>query len=114
MACIALTRCLRSRCRIAFTTQVLEFSFCTVEGAFKIPIFSTVVTVLQLILAAVMCISVVVQFSRESLHMYKATGRWRLGCYMNLFVREGVIYFLLYVHTSWHLSSRPQPDGDFL
>ena len=29
--------------------------------------------------------------------MYKATKQWRLDEFVNLFVMEGVLYFLLYV-----------------
>ena len=32
--------------------------------------------------------------------MYKIARRWQLGRYMNLFAREGMLYFLAYVHIS--------------
>ena len=29
--------------------------------------------------------------------MYKATKQWQPNCYMQLFVKEGTLYFLVYV-----------------
>lgn len=50
--------------------------------------------------------------------MYKATKQWHLNEFVNLFVMEGVLYFLLYVFVP--IASSPSPlfyqarsNGDF-
>ena len=51
-------------------------------------------------LGALMCLLVVIQFIREALQMHKVTKRFCLNRYMNLLVREGMIYYLVYVQVS--------------
>jgi hypothetical protein len=36
--------------------------------------------------------------------MYKATKQWQLNRFINLFVMEGVLYFILYVFILYHLA----------
>lgn len=76
--------------------HVYEFSFCVAQPS---PfILAEVIDISQFTLGGVTCLLVVFQFIRESLQMYKATKRFQLNRYMNLLVREGVIYYLAYAH----------------
>lgn len=45
-----------------------------------------------------MCLLVGVQSIRQSLQIYRATKRFELGRYVSLLAREGLFYFLAYVH----------------
>ncbi|KAH0831315.1 hypothetical protein J3R83DRAFT_13961 [Lanmaoa asiatica] len=51
----------------------------------------------RLILAALMFILAVARFCTESFQTYKATRQWQVNKYLNLLVKEGVLYFLSYV-----------------
>ena len=64
------------------------------------PIWLEVIDTVQITLGGSTCIFVVTQFVRESHQMYKATKQFQLNHYMNLLVREGMIYFFAYVHIS--------------
>ena len=87
---------------IAYTAQVLDFSFCVQQNTS--PIWSLLVNSAQITLGALICLLVVIQFIKEALQMYNATKHFHLNRYMNLLVREGMIYFLAYVHISFHFS----------
>ncbi|KAH0835016.1 hypothetical protein J3R83DRAFT_10741 [Lanmaoa asiatica] len=50
--------------------------------------------VAQIAFGALMCLLVVIQFTKEALQMYKGGQGFRLNRYMVLLVREGIIYFL--------------------
>ena len=52
---------------------------------------------LQFALASALCLLVAVRFLWNSYQMYKVTKQWEPGPYMNLFAREGALYFLAYV-----------------
>ena len=83
----------------AATVQVLRFSFCT-QLETTLPISSDTIDFVQISLGALMCLLVVIQCAREALQMYKARRNFRMNRYMNLLVREGMIYFLAYVNIS--------------
>ena len=73
-------------------------SFCVVQN--PSPTWPEIIDTVQIIIGALMCLLVVIQFIRVALQMYKATGHFHLNRYMNLLVKEGMIYFLAYVHVS--------------
>ena len=77
---------------------LLDFSFCV--GQTSSPIWTLVVDSIGIALGALMCLLVVIRFIREALQTYKATKHFRLNRYMNLLVRESMIYFLVYVYVS--------------
>ncbi|KAI9567798.1 hypothetical protein HD554DRAFT_2263343 [Boletus coccyginus] len=54
----------------------------------------SVSTTLQIIEGAALLSLVIFHFVRELLQMYRATKRWQLDRYMNLFVKQGFLYFL--------------------
>lgn len=80
---------------MAVVAQMFGFSFCMVQS--DTLIWSNVVDIIQITLGAVMCLLIAAQFIRESLQMYKATKQFQPNRYLNLLVREGMIYFLTYV-----------------
>ena len=84
--------------RIVVTAQVLDFSFCVAESGPAI--WAVINDSLQFTLAAVMCLLVTTQFVRQSFQLHKVAKRWQLNGYVNLFAREGMLYFLAYVHIS--------------
>ncbi|KAF8120021.1 hypothetical protein EV363DRAFT_1439617 [Boletus edulis] len=75
------------------TSQVLDFSFCATDYLAS-PVLANVVDSVPIPLAVTMCLLVTAQFIRQSLQMYKATKQSQLSRYMNLFVKEGMLYFL--------------------
>ena len=99
--------------------RVPDLSFCVVQFS---SIGNSVIVILlvgsaELALGALMCLLVVVQFIRELLQIYKATKRFRPNHYTILLVREGMIYFLAYVHVSSFLPyplSSDQTKGELL
>ena len=64
------------------------------------PIWPEAVLAVQITLGALMCLLVAIQFVRQSLQMYRVTKRFELNRYMSLLTREGMFYFLAYVHVS--------------
>ena len=91
----------------ATIVQILDLSFCQLGF---VPLgWNKASGITQLIHAAVMCALVIVRFTWQSLRMYKATKQWQLNQFINLFVMEGVLYFILYVFISSHLASLLPP-----
>lgn len=84
---------------------MFNFSLCVLQPGS--PALTEAIDGLQMALGALMCLLVVTRFIRESLQMYKLTKSFQPSRYMNLFVREGVFYFLAYVHV--RVSSLPSP-----
>ena len=77
------------------------FSFCALQ---YIPRFwPDIVDALQITLGAGMCLLVTFQFIKQSVQMYMVTKQFQLGRYMNLLVREGLVYFVAYVHVPFFL-----------
>ena len=64
------------------------------------PIWPNIIDAVQIILGVFMGLLVIIRFIKESVQMYRATKRFQLNQYMNLLVREGMIYFLAYVYLS--------------
>jgi len=82
----------------AATIQILDFSYCVV--GFTPVIWTQVAAILQITHGTVMCMLAFVQFVRQSLQMYRVTKQWQLDRYMNLLVRQGILYFLVIFVTS--------------
>ena len=62
-------------------------------------IWGEVIAILQITHGAAACFLAIVKFARESLEMHCATSprRWQLNRYMNLLLKQGILYFLVYV-----------------
>ena len=82
-------------CLAVSITQLIYIAVCNVVPT--IQRWTIAPTVVKLAPSTVMCILVAAQFVRDSLQMYQATRTWQLNRYMNLLVRDGFLYFLVYV-----------------
>ena len=79
----------------AATIQILDFSICVVDPTSLI--WAEVYSILQITHGAAMFILVIVSFVRESLQMYRMTRQWQCNQYVSLLVKQGILYFLVYV-----------------
>ena len=70
------------------------------------------ITALRIILSFMLLILAVFSTLRESVAMHKATKQWQPNHYMQLFVKDGILYFLAYVSPffQFHSFSLP-PDS---
>ena len=73
----------------------LSYSYCVVES--NSSIWTQLATVLQIMHGAAVCMLALLQFVKQSIQMYRVTKQWQLNRYMSLLVREGILYFLVYV-----------------
>ena len=73
---------------------MLNYSLCDLPANVGIELVDAV----QITLAAFMCLLVAARFVRESVQMYSVAKCFQLNRYINLLVKEGMIYFLSYVH----------------
>ena len=77
--------------------QVSDFSFCNASWN-SIPfMFDVFMEIPRFVLGATLLILAVTQTLKHSVNMYKATKHWQLNRYMERLVRDGIIYFLVYV-----------------
>jgi len=76
--------------------RVLRSSFCAYEYTQFTPTWTRVVIILQMIYGGVLCMLASAQFARQSLEIYRSTKQWHLNRYMNLLVRQGVVYFFAF------------------
>ena len=66
-------------------------------------IWPKLIAILQITHGTATCTLASVKFVTESFEMYRATKRWKLNQYMSLLLKQGVLYFIVYV------PSRPFP-----
>jgi hypothetical protein len=77
--------------------QVIDVAFCNISvGSPPSQLLWCIVT-LRLVLGAILSILAVTSSLKESVMMYKATKKWQPNHYMQLFVKDGILYFLVYV-----------------
>ena len=55
------------------------------------------ITSLQMALGVMLLILAVISTLKESVVLYKATKQWQPNHYMQLFAKDGILYFLVYV-----------------
>ena len=94
--------------------QLIDFSVC--NGSWSNTPFIAVVfdIVPRFVLGATLLILAVIQTLKQSINMYKATKQWQPNRYMERLVRDGVLYFLVYVSVFTSLSFpsvTPSPSG---
>ena len=87
----------------AVTVQALDFSFCVVQPTSLI--WTQVAVVSQITHASAICMLALVRFVSQSFHMYGMTKQWQINRYMGLLVRQGILYFLVYVPIPSHPST---------
>ena len=88
--------------------QITDFSFCDASTN-NTPYFVGVVNLgPRLILGATLLILAVAQTLKQSVNMYKAKQQWQPNRFMERLVRDGILYFLVYVLVS------PSPSFPFV
>ncbi|KAF8434806.1 hypothetical protein L210DRAFT_3552406 [Boletus edulis BED1] len=80
------------------TGHLSSFSFCNVSayGPLAFNMFMLQLNP-RLALAATLVILAVTQTVKQSVEMYKVTKQWQLNRYMQLLVRDGILYFVVNV-----------------
>ena len=86
------------------TAQVLQFSFCETKYI-STPIWDEALYGFQIVFGMLLCLLTAIQFIKESLQMYRVTKQLQLSCYMKQLARDGMIYFITYVHVFFTFSS---------
>ena len=93
--------------RTVILVQVLDLSICEHQNAVSFWLV-LLQTIAQTTLGTLMCLLAIIRFIRESLQMYKVTKRFEISRYLSLLTRDGMAYFLAYVHVlSFHLFPFP-------
>jgi hypothetical protein len=77
--------------------QVLGFAFCNISAGSPPSQLLWCIAALRLVLGAIFLILAVTSSLKASVMMYKATKKWQPNHYMQLFVKDGILYFLVYV-----------------
>ena len=88
--------------------QLFDMSIC--NGVIRTEMCGILCSIVQFVLGTVMCMLMAAKFVRDSLRMYQATRTRQLNKYINLLVRDGLLYFIVYVPSSpsffrWHRDS---------
>ncbi|KAF8439990.1 hypothetical protein L210DRAFT_2194096 [Boletus edulis BED1] len=75
--------------------QILDFSFCNysvLSNPGMLDVYSS--TGSRLALGAILLVLAVTPILKQSIEMYKATKRWQPNRYLQLLVKDGIIYFV--------------------
>ena len=76
--------------------QVLDFNFCVVYvNTILFITWLEATAIVQLVLVAMTCILISIQYARETFYMYKIMKTWRPNHYTKLFFQEGLLYFFV-------------------
>ncbi|KIJ64809.1 hypothetical protein HYDPIDRAFT_28171 [Hydnomerulius pinastri MD-312] len=79
--------------------EIVDVSFCNAPSNIG-PDLALYLSIPRLMLSVLLCVLAGVQFIRNSLEMHAALGKWRSKRYMNLLVRESILYFLVNLITN--------------
>lgn len=79
---------------------MLNYSFCVFGSVSTIE--DEVLDAVQIAFSTLMCFLVTIRFIKESLQMYKVTKQFEVNRYMKQIARDGMVYFLAYVHVSFY------------
>ena len=80
--------------------QAIDSSFCIFSLSNVSSHLLSGITALQIILSVMLLVLPVISTSKESVAMYKATQKWQPNHYIQLFVKDGILYFVVYVSLS--------------
>ncbi|KAH0836814.1 hypothetical protein J3R83DRAFT_8579, partial [Lanmaoa asiatica] len=80
--------------------RFLDFSFCNISWNNVPALLNMYSEIPRFILGALLLLLAVIQTLQQSVEMYKATKQWQPNRYMQLLVRDGIIYFLVYASLS--------------
>ena len=79
--------------------QVIDLSFC--DGSFSNPSLASHLLLgiisLRIALSVMLVILAVIPTLKELVVMYKVSKKWQPNHYMQLFVKDGILYFIAYV-----------------
>ena len=85
------------------------YSVCDAVAINTLPHFHLYNAIPRFVLGVALLVLAVIPTLKQSVGMYKATGQWQTNKYMKQLVREGILYFVVYVlpfpHPSTRLSS---------
>jgi len=80
------------------TIQILDTSFCSFQlysPSVDVWAQGLVATIPQMVHGALLCTLVIIHFVKQSIQMYRVSLRWELNKYVNLMVKQGIIYFFV-------------------
>jgi hypothetical protein len=77
--------------------QILEFSVCNFSLSNASSHLLLGITALRIVLSVMLLVLSVFSTLKESVAMYKATKQWQPNQYMELFAKDGILYFVAYV-----------------
>jgi len=81
---------------VATTVQILNVTICGGSFIPSVPVLLGVYNAIpRFLISAVLLILAVSRTLKQSVDMYKATKQWQLNQYVNLFVRDGIFYFII-------------------
>ena len=86
---------------------MIDFSYCDYSYSDDPSHLLLGITALQIVLSVMLLILAVISVVKQSVLLYKATKQWQPNCYMQQFVKDGILYFLVYVANFPFLSNVP-------
>ena len=89
--------------------RVVDFSFCNASWINAPSLLHVYGDIPRFVLGTTLLVLAVIQTLKQSVEMYKATKQWQPNRYMQQLMRDGIIYFLVYVslYPLSHLHSLP-------
>lgn len=84
--------------------RLVNFSFCAISTSKIVAKLDIYGRIPPLVLCTTLLVLATIQTLKEAVMMYKATKHWQPNQYMQHLVRDGVLYFLVYVSLSPCLS----------
>jgi hypothetical protein len=79
------------------TVVQVDFSYCNYSFSDNPSHLLLSITTLQIVLSVMLLILAVISTLKQSIVLYKATKKWQPNHYMQQFVKDGILYFLVYV-----------------
>jgi hypothetical protein len=77
--------------------QVVNFSLCSVTFINASLLLNLYIAIPRFVLGATLLVLAVIQALKQLVEMYKATKQWQLNQCIQQLVRDGILYFLMYV-----------------
>jgi hypothetical protein len=77
--------------------QVIDFSFCNSSLSNASAHLLLGITAIRVVLGVMLLILAVISNLKQSVALYKATKQWQPNHYMQLFMKDGILYFVAYV-----------------
>ena len=100
-----MTLCLIPPFSTVTIAQVLDFSFCNFSLTNASSHLLLGITALRIVLSVMLLVLAIFSTLKESVAVYKATKQWQPNHYMQLFAKDGIFYFIVYVLSPFFQSS---------